>query len=298
MIGPGRIANCPTEGPACCACRTPVDAEAIHHAFVHHLLAAAAAFLGRLEDDRDGAGEVAGFGEIFRRTEKHRGVAVMAAGVHLARNRRRIRLVRGLDYRQRVHVGAQAHRRAGAEPALDDADDAGPGEAGRHLVAAEILQPRSHEIGRLVKVEAEFRRPVDMTAPAGDLVLHFGGSVQYRHCLPVLLKGRPGCPSHGLFAILASHRLDSTKRCEVRNEGRIPRDSCHLRFRGPGRGRRSRGGFIMRRMLSLGMATLGLVALAAASANAGPSILFDARPDRSSKATTRSHAGIRRRSPS
>jgi D-alanyl-D-alanine carboxypeptidase len=33
----------------------------------------------------------------------------------------------------------------------------------------------------------------------------------------------------------------------------------------------------MRRMLSLGMATLGLVAFAAASANAGPSLLFDAR---------------------
>ena len=61
-----------------------VDAEALHHAVLDHLVAAAAAFLGGLEDDRHGAGEIARLGEIFRRTQKHRGVAVMAAGVHLA----------------------------------------------------------------------------------------------------------------------------------------------------------------------------------------------------------------------
>ena len=42
------------------------------------------------------------------------------------------------------------------------------------------------EAGRLEHVEAEFRHLVEVAAPAGDLVLHFGGSVQDRHvCLPI-----------------------------------------------------------------------------------------------------------------
>ena len=61
------------------------DAEALHHAVLDHLVAAAAAFFGRLEDDRDRAGEIACLGEILRRAEQHGGVAVMAAGVHDAR---------------------------------------------------------------------------------------------------------------------------------------------------------------------------------------------------------------------
>ena len=85
-----------------------VDAEALHHAFLDHLVAAAAAFLGRLEDDRHRAREVPRLGEIFRRTQQHGGVAVMAAGVHLAGNRGCVGLARGLADRQRVHVGAQA----------------------------------------------------------------------------------------------------------------------------------------------------------------------------------------------
>ena len=60
------------------------DAEALHHAVLDHLVAAAAAFLGRLEDDRDRAGEIARLGEIFGGAEQHGGVAVMAAGMHHA----------------------------------------------------------------------------------------------------------------------------------------------------------------------------------------------------------------------
>jgi hypothetical protein len=60
------------------------DAEALHHAVLDHQVAAAAAFFGRLEDDRDVAGEIARLGEVFGGTEQHRRVAVMAAGMHLA----------------------------------------------------------------------------------------------------------------------------------------------------------------------------------------------------------------------
>ena len=61
-----------------------LDAEALHQAVLDHRLAAAAAFLGRLEDDDRGAVEIARLGEVARGAEQHRGVAVMAAGVHLA----------------------------------------------------------------------------------------------------------------------------------------------------------------------------------------------------------------------
>ena len=79
---------------------------------LHHHIAAAAAFFRRLEDHRHGAREIAGFGEVFGRAEKHRGVAVMAAGMHLAGALRGIGLAGRLEDRQRVHVGAQADRRS------------------------------------------------------------------------------------------------------------------------------------------------------------------------------------------
>ncbi len=61
-----------------------LDAEAVHHAVLDHLAAAAAAFLGGLEDHHGGAVEVAGLGQVLGRAQQHGGVAVMAAGVHHA----------------------------------------------------------------------------------------------------------------------------------------------------------------------------------------------------------------------
>ena len=95
-----------------------LDAEALHQAVLHHGLAAGAALLGRLEDHDRGAGEIARLGEVARRAQQHRGVAVMAAGVHLARHGRLVgQVVRLLD-RQRIHVGAQPDDRAPSPAAL------------------------------------------------------------------------------------------------------------------------------------------------------------------------------------
>ena len=84
-----------------------LDAETVHQAVLDHRSRARAALFGRLEDHDRIAGEIPGLGEIARGTQKHRGVAVMAAGVHQALRLGSIRQIGRLLDRQRVHVGAQ-----------------------------------------------------------------------------------------------------------------------------------------------------------------------------------------------
>ena len=58
--------------------------ELLEQAVLDHLARAAAAFLGRLEDQVDGAVEVAVLRQMLGGREQHRRVAVVAARVHLA----------------------------------------------------------------------------------------------------------------------------------------------------------------------------------------------------------------------
>ena len=188
------------------------DVEPLHHAVVDHHLAAAAAFLRRLEDQRHAAREVPRLREIFRSAQKHRRVAVMAAGMHLVWHGRGVRLSGDLVERQRVHVGAQADRPAGPQIAIDDPHDAGSSEPRHHLVAAEFLQLVGDERRRLVHVEQQFRLHVDLPAPFGDFVLQFGCPVQYRHAqASFLVRVATALWNRSAgFAILASHTLNST----------------------------------------------------------------------------------------
>jgi hypothetical protein len=59
-----------------------LDRVAVEHPLFDHQPRAALVFLGRLEDEMHRAGEVAGLGEVAGGAEQHRGMAVMAAGVH------------------------------------------------------------------------------------------------------------------------------------------------------------------------------------------------------------------------
>ena len=65
--------------------------ELVEQAVLHHLARAAAAFFGRLEHQVHGAVEVAVLAQMLGRRQQHRGVAVVAAGVHLAGVRARVR---------------------------------------------------------------------------------------------------------------------------------------------------------------------------------------------------------------
>ena len=59
-----------------------VDAEALKQAGIHHGLCACAAFFCRLKDQDDSTGEIAGFRQIFRRSQQHGAMAVMTTGMH------------------------------------------------------------------------------------------------------------------------------------------------------------------------------------------------------------------------
>ncbi len=159
-----------------------LDGEIFHQSVVEHRLGAAAAFFGRLEDDDRRTDEVAGGGEIARRAEHDRGMAVVAAGVHAAGNGRAIGQVGRLLDRQRVHVGAQADRAPACAPAaLDDADDAAATDAGANFVAAEFAQPLGDEGGGLIEVVEKLGMGVEMAAPALRVGNELGDGGVYGH---------------------------------------------------------------------------------------------------------------------
>ena len=159
-----------------------LDAEPVHHAIIDHFPATAAALFGWLEDDRDGAVEITGLGEIFGGPQQHGGMAVMAAGMHLAVGLGGIGLAGDFGQRQRIHVGTQADDLARARlRALDDADDAGLADAGDDLVAAELLQLLGDDAGRAVHVELQLGMLVQVAPPGGDLVVQGGDPVVDGH---------------------------------------------------------------------------------------------------------------------
>ena len=183
-----------------------VDAEAIHHAFLHHHLAAAAILFGRLEQKRHAAGEAARLGQVFGGTKQHGDMAIMAAGMHLARNGRGVFGPGDFVDRQRVHVGAQADGggagRIGPLP-LDDGDDPGPGDAGMDFIHAEIAQAVDDEGRGVVAIEGQFGMGMQMATPG----LHFlgisGDTVEDGHQVilaigafdQIRIRRCPQCPS-------------------------------------------------------------------------------------------------------
>ncbi len=141
------------------------------------ICSAAAAFLCRLEDHRDIAGEVPRFGEVLRRAEQHGRMAVMAAGMHLAGGRRGPGPAACFGDRQGVHVGPEPDGAARAAIAADEADDPGPAEAGHDFVNAEFPQFSFDEGCRIFDREQELRVLVQMAPPFGHFVLELGGTV-------------------------------------------------------------------------------------------------------------------------
>jgi hypothetical protein len=169
------------------------DVELVHQPVLDHRPATGAALFRRLEDHHRGAGEIARLGEIARSAQQHGGVAVMAAGVHLAGNRRLVRQVGRLLDRQRVHVGAHADDFLGvALAAPDDADHAGAADPRHDLVAAEFAQLLGHGSGGARNVVQELRMRVQVVPPFGDVAGEVGDAVDDRHRADLRKRERSG----------------------------------------------------------------------------------------------------------
>ena len=102
-----------------------IAGELLEQPVLDHLQAPGAAFLCGLKDAVHGACKI-GIGlEIARRAQQHRGMAIMAATVKLARNGRfmpeRIRF----GHVQRIHVGTQPNGPVTGPVALDHGNDPG-----------------------------------------------------------------------------------------------------------------------------------------------------------------------------
>jgi len=124
-----------------------VARKALEQAVGDHALgpAVAASLLGRLEHQVDRAREVARFGQLARRAQQHGGVAVVPAGVHGPRAAAGMGGAAGLQDRQRVHVGAQAHA-ARAGTGRERANHAVAAHVARDLVAP-LGQARGDQLG-------------------------------------------------------------------------------------------------------------------------------------------------------
>jgi hypothetical protein len=154
-----------------------VAGEQVEEAVLEHLAGAGLAFFGRLEHQVHDAVEVARGRQVARRGQQHGGVAVVAAGVHLAQHLAGPGLAAGLDDGQGVHVGTQADAARG-RAALQRADHAGAAQAAVHLVAP-ALQPFGHQVGGGVFLVRQFGVGVDLP-PDGDHLVFVGADVVER----------------------------------------------------------------------------------------------------------------------
>ena len=150
-----------------------LDRKTLEQAVVDHRPRTRAVLLGGLEDEYRAAVEIALFREISRGAEQHRGMPVVAAGVHLAVVHGAVIEFVPLVNQQRIHVGAQPER-APALSLAQYADDAGFTDFGVHL-EPEIAQQACHLVGGALFLEGEFRVAVDVMAPVPHRLAVFFG---------------------------------------------------------------------------------------------------------------------------
>jgi hypothetical protein len=172
--------------------REPVD-----EVVVDHRPRPRRGLLGRLEhgQQRPVPG-VARRGETRRRAREPGDVHVVAAGVHHPVGLAGVVEPGLLVHRERVHVGAQEHRRALAVP--EHADDAGLPHPRRDLEAGR-LQARGGDTGRPLLLHRQLGVPVHVLVERLQVVEHRVDPVEDAAVEGAAVEGRPA-PSvaHGL----------------------------------------------------------------------------------------------------
>ncbi len=145
-----------------------VAGEALQQPVVEHRAGTAEALFGRLEDQLQGAAPVRRLDQVPGCGEEHRGVAVVAAGVHAPAVAAAVAEPRGLDDRQRIHVRPQAEPPR-AVALAEDADHAGAADPFVHFVAP-AAQAFGDQRGGASLLEAQFGMGVDVLAQATQVV--------------------------------------------------------------------------------------------------------------------------------
>jgi hypothetical protein len=143
-----------------------IAGELLEQPLLDHHPRAAQPFLGRLEDEMDGAGEVGRGGESLGGAQQHGGVTVVAAGVHLVGYGRRVVERVLLLEMERIHVGAQPDRLLAGLVALERADHAGCREPTVDLEAPG-LELLGHDLGRSYFLECRLGMAMDVAADGG-----------------------------------------------------------------------------------------------------------------------------------
>jgi len=170
ITGPALAANVPA-----CHARPVVHAEhgldwkLLKQAVLDHFAGATAALFGGLENQVHRTVKVAVFGKVLGRSQQHGGVAIVAAGVHLAGMFAGVGEGVELLHGQGVHVGAQGQCAAGGT-GFHDADDTGsahPAVDGN----APLCQLGGHHIRRANFLETQLRVGMDIFAQGRN----FGG---------------------------------------------------------------------------------------------------------------------------
>ena len=168
ITGPVLAANEPTGSPGqLCMPYTTSMGNCLNRPSLIISRAPPPPFFGRLEDEVHRAVEVAVLGEVLRSGEQHGGVAVVAAGVHLARVLAGVGKGVVLLHGQGIDVGAQAD---------------GPAA----LAAIAAVHDAHHPGGA--------QPPVNGNAPFGELVRHHVGGA---HLFEAQLGVGMDVPAHG-----------------------------------------------------------------------------------------------------
>jgi hypothetical protein len=155
-------------------------ARHVEHTLADHVPGARVPLLARLEHEDHRAGQVGPPGrEQPRGAGQHGGVQVVAAGVHHARHRRRVRQPGLLGDGQRVHVAAQQHHRA-RPPAAQHRGHRTERAAGADL-QRQPVQGAEHLGLRLRQVQADLVFPVDGVPQFRDPARQPGRLVTHRH---------------------------------------------------------------------------------------------------------------------
>ena len=139
--------------------------ELVKHAVFDHFTRTTTTFFGRLEYEVHGAIEVAVFGEVLGSRQKHGGVAIVAASVHLAGVLAGMRKGVELLHGQGVNVGSEAYSSAAcaAISAVHNANDTG----GAHAAVngdAPVCELLGHHIGGANFFEAQLGVRMDVFA--------------------------------------------------------------------------------------------------------------------------------------